>query len=104
MDAHPTAHEHEPAHPTPGTYAKIGVFLFVLTAAVPVARLDRISVYLPPEVGIRLLDEIKARGAGEVWFNPGSESPELLSKAETLGLNVIQACSIVDVGVSPGQL
>lgn len=30
MDAHPTAHEH--AHPTPGTYAKIGLFLFVLTA------------------------------------------------------------------------
>jgi cytochrome c oxidase subunit 4 len=32
MDAHPTAHEPEHAHPTPGTYAKIGVFLFVLTA------------------------------------------------------------------------
>jgi caa(3)-type oxidase subunit IV len=30
MDAHSTAHEH--AHPTPGTYAKIGLFLFVLTA------------------------------------------------------------------------
>ena len=29
-DAHPTAHEH--THPTPGTYAKIGLFLFVLTA------------------------------------------------------------------------
>ena len=32
MDAHPTAHEPEHAHPTPGTYAKIGLFLFVLTA------------------------------------------------------------------------
>ena len=31
MDAHATvAHEH--AHPTPGTYAKIGFILFVLTA------------------------------------------------------------------------
>ena len=30
MDAHSTAHEHE--HPTPGTYAKIGLFLFILTA------------------------------------------------------------------------
>jgi cytochrome c oxidase subunit 4 len=31
MDAHQTvAHEH--AHPTPGTYAKIGFILFVLTA------------------------------------------------------------------------
>ena len=32
--AHPPAHaaEHEHDHPTPGTYAKIGIFLFVLTA------------------------------------------------------------------------
>ena len=32
MDAHPTAHADEHDHPTPGTYAKIGLFLFVLTA------------------------------------------------------------------------
>jgi caa(3)-type oxidase subunit IV len=30
MDAHQTAAEHD--HPTPGTYAKIGLLLFVLTA------------------------------------------------------------------------
>jgi len=31
--AHAAAHEeHEAGHPTPGTYAKIGLFLFVLTA------------------------------------------------------------------------
>ena len=32
MTAHAPASEHEPAHPTPGTYAKIGLVLFVLTA------------------------------------------------------------------------
>jgi predicted CoA-binding protein len=73
-------------------------------AAIPVARLDRISIYLPPAVGIGLLPEIKARGAKEVWLNPGSESPELLAEAEKIGLDVIQACSIVDVGMSPAQL
>jgi cytochrome c oxidase subunit 4 len=30
MDAHGTAQEH--SHPTPGTYAKVGLILFVLTA------------------------------------------------------------------------
>ena len=30
--AHPAGHTDEHAHPTPGTYAKIGLFLFVLTA------------------------------------------------------------------------
>jgi cytochrome c oxidase subunit 4 len=31
MDAHATT-THEPAHPTPGLYAKVGFILFVLTA------------------------------------------------------------------------
>ena len=41
-------------------------------ASVPVAMLDRIAVYLPPDVGRRMLPEIAAKGAVEVWFNPGS--------------------------------
>jgi len=69
-------------------------------ASVPVRRLDRISVYLPPDTGITLLDEIKSRGAREVWFNPGSDSDELVSRAEQIGLEIIRACSIVDVETS----
>jgi predicted CoA-binding protein len=66
-------------------------------------RLDRISVYLPPTVGLKMLPEIAARGCGELWLNPGSESEELVAAAEQAGLNVIQACSIVAVGMSPHQ-
>src|SRR5262245_52005326 len=69
-----------------------GLPCYASIAAVPPERLDRVSVYLPPEVGIGLLEQIKARSPREVWFNPGSESPELLARAEALGLNVIQAC------------
>ena len=69
-------------------------------ASVPVKQLDRISVYLPAKIGITLLDEIKSRGAREVWFNPGSESDELLARAEQMGLEIIRACSIVDVQTS----
>lgn len=70
---------------------------------VPVEHLDRISVYVPPQIGITLLEEIKRKQANEVWFNPGSTSPELIDRAKALGLDIIQACSIVDVGVSPSQ-
>jgi predicted CoA-binding protein len=73
-------------------------------AEVPPGKLDRISVYLPPAVGLAVLNEIAARGCDELWLNPGSDSPELVEKAHSLGLNVIQACSIVDVGMSPHQL
>ena len=62
----------------------------------PIRPIDRVTVYLPPEVGITLLDEIAACRPSEVWFNPGSESDELLAAAERLGLNVICACSIID--------
>ena len=72
--------------------------------SVPAKSLDRISVYLPPDVALGLLEEIQARGAAEVWFNPGSDSDELVARAEALGLPIIRACSIVDVGMSPASL
>ena len=56
---------------------------------------DRASLYVPPSVGIGLLDAIAARGTKELWVNPGSGSPELLARAERLGLVTVEACSIV---------
>lgn len=65
---------------------------------------DRVSVYVPPQVGLMLLDDIAAVQPGEVFFNPGTESDELLTRAQQLGLNVVLACSIVAIGVSPAGL
>jgi uncharacterized protein len=56
---------------------------------------DRASLYVPPAVALRLLEAIRARGAKELWVNPGSGSPELLERAEELGLSTVEACSIV---------
>ena len=81
-----------------------GLPVFKSLADVPVARLNRISVYLPPAVGLKLLPEIVAKGCDELWLNPGSDSDELVSAARAAGLDPIAACSIVDVGVSPHQL
>jgi predicted CoA-binding protein len=67
-------------------------------------RPDLISVYVRPEQVIKLLPDIGAKGCDELWLNPGTESEEVLKEAERLGLNVIQACSIVGVGVSPYNL
>ena len=70
---------------------------------VPV-RPQMVSVYLPPPVLLPLLPDIAAKGCDELWLNPGAESNEVLAEAERLGLNVVQACSIVGVGVSPATL
>lgn len=67
-------------------------------------RPQMVSVYLPPPVLLKVLPDIAARGCDELWLNPGAESDEVIAEAERLGLNVVQACSIVSVGVSPGNL
>ena len=79
-----------------------GLPAFKSIREVPV-RPQLISVYLPPPVLLKVLPDIAARGCDELWLNPGTESDEVLAEAERLGLNVIQACSIVGVGVSPGN-
>lgn len=70
---------------------------------VPVRPVDRVSVYLPPEIGFTLLEQIAELQPREVWLNPGSESAELLDEARQLELPVVCGCSIVDVGLSPGM-
>jgi predicted CoA-binding protein len=71
-------------------------------AAVPV-ELDRISIYLPPPKTARLLGEIASKGAGEVWFNPGSADAQILEEAREAGIKVRNGCSITYVGKSPAQ-
>ena len=72
-------------------------------AEVPV-RPDMVSVYLPPPVLLKVLPDIAAKSCGELWLNPGTESDAVLAETARLKLNVVQGCSIVAVGVSPGDL
>jgi predicted CoA-binding protein len=62
---------------------------------------QRATLYLPPEVGVGVLEGLKQKGVEELYVNPGAESDELMTKAEALGLNAIWACSIVDIGERP---
>ncbi|MEM9659322.1 MAG: CoA-binding protein [Planctomycetota bacterium] len=78
-----------------------GVTVYRSLSEVPVDRLDRVSLYVPPKVGAQLLEEIAAKGCDELWLNPGSESEQLIDQARTLGLEPIVACSIVDVKSRP---
>ena len=80
-----------------------GLKVFKSVTEVP-TKPAMISVYVPPAVLLKLLPEIAARDCEELWLNPGTESDEVLAEAERLGLNVIQACSIVGVGLSPSEV
>jgi len=91
-----------PVHPRESSIE--GHVAFPSLASVPVAALDRVSLYLPPAVALQVLPELQQKSIGEVWFNPGVDSPEVIARARELGLPVVVGCSIVDVGVNPHQL
>ncbi len=65
--------------------------------------IDRVAMYVPPGVGKELLDAIAAKQPAEFFLNPGSEDEELMERARAKGLEPITACSIVNIGLSPGQ-
>jgi hypothetical protein len=80
-----------------------GLRVYRRVADLPV-RPQMVSVYLPPQVLLPLLPEVAAKGCDELWLNPGAESEEVLAEASRLGLNVVQACSVVGIGLSPETL
>ncbi|MEM9187006.1 MAG: CoA-binding protein [Planctomycetota bacterium] len=79
-----------------------GLTVYGSLAEVPEPRLDRVSVYLPPEIGAAAMEQIAAKGCDELFLNPGADAPEVIARAHELGLKPIVACSIVDLGASPG--
>ncbi len=70
---------------------------------IPVS-LDRISVYLPPTIGMTVIEAIAAKKPKELFFNPGSESAQLIQKSESLGLQPILECSITNIGLDAERL
>ncbi len=77
-----------------------GVATYASVVDVP-ERIDMATVYVPPDIGITLLDGFEKKQIAEVWINPGAESDELMAEARRRKLNVIEACSIVGIGQNP---
>ena len=65
--------------------------------------IDEATLYVQPEIGVSVMDEIAAKQIGTVWLNPGADAPEVVARARTLGLSPRVACSIIGVGESPGD-
>lgn len=79
-----------------------GLKCYASIADIP-AAIDRVTVYLPPPVGIKMLESIAQKQVKELYINPGAQSDELVAKAKSLGLDPILACSIIEIGLSPSQ-
>jgi predicted CoA-binding protein len=64
---------------------------------------QRVALYVQPHVVETLLDDIAAKGAREIFFNPGTESAVAMERAKRLNLDVHAACAIVAIGRSPSH-
>ena len=89
-----------PVNPSEDAIEGIPAFARIEDVPEPV---DRISMYVPARVGMALLPAIAAKKPREFFLNPGSESPELVAAARELGLDPVQACSIVNIGLRPSM-
>ena len=89
-----------PINPNEGEVEGIRTYPSVLD--VPDA-IDMATVYVQPDVTLRLLDEFDRKKIPEVWVNPGAESDAVIAEARQRRMNVIFACSIVGIGRNPYQ-
>ena len=87
-----------PINPNEREVEGMATYASVLDVPEPI---DMATVYVEPEVGLRLLPEFEQKQVGEIWINPGADSPELIADARRRKLNVIFACSIIGAGQDP---
>jgi predicted CoA-binding protein len=66
--------------------------------------IDMASFYVPPEIGVRIIEDVAKKGIAEVWLNPGSESDALIARARILSIQPIVACSVFAIGRNPYAL
>ncbi|NTV23355.1 MAG: CoA-binding protein [Nanoarchaeota archaeon] len=67
-------------------------------------EVDAASIYLPPEIGLKVVDDIAKKGIHEVFINPGAESEEIIGRLKSLGITPTLACSIRAIGADPAKV
>src|SRR3972149_5011380 len=59
-----------------------GLKVYPSVEEIPV-KIDRVTMYLPPSLGVKALPAIAAVNPTEFFVNPGAESEELVTEAES---------------------
>jgi predicted CoA-binding protein len=65
--------------------------------------IDEATLYVQPDVGVSVLDEIARKHIPAVWLNPGADDPRVIARAQALGIRPIVACSILGIGERPAD-
>lgn len=89
-----------PINPNELEVEGLKTFASVLDVPEPI---DMATVYVQPDVTLRLLDEFQRKGIPEVWVNPGAEDDAVMAESRRRKMNVIFACSIIAIGRNPSE-
>jgi len=81
-----------PVHPR--LAAIDGMPVFSRLADIP-ASLHTVTVYLGPKRSSALAEDILASCATRLIFNPGAENPDLAERLRSVGIEVLDACTLV---------
>jgi uncharacterized protein len=70
------------------------------------APVHGISVITPPHVSESIVEQAFALGIKNIWFQPGAESAQAVTRAKEAAINVISGgpCILVVLGDSEGRL
>lgn len=79
-----------------------GVKVYQKISDVP-EKIDIVSMYVKPEIGLTLAPGIIEKGVKEVYINPGAGSEALVGYLEDRGVVVHQECSIRALGMNVAQ-
>ncbi len=80
-----------------------GLICYSSVQEIPI-DVDVASIYLPPEVGIKVTEDIIKKGIKKVYLNPGSESSEIIDKFTQNNIEAVKICSIRAIGFDPDRL
>ena len=63
--------------------------------------IDIATVYVPSDIGEKIITEIVTKGIPELWLNPGADGDLVIQRAKILGKEPVLGCSIIAIGESP---
>jgi predicted CoA-binding protein len=85
---------HRPVPVSPHLKVLEGTPVFSTLAEVG-GPIDTLTMYVGPEISTKLRNDILQLKPSRVIFNPGSENPTLETELKKVGIEVLEACTLV---------
>lgn len=60
-----------------------------------------VNMVVPPSEALAVVEQAVAAGAQAIWFQPGAENAPASQRAQDHGLDVIEACILVQLALRP---